>query len=53
VEGHRDWVEGLCVVPTAPGQSEEVYSVGSDGLLLRWQGRSLHSSTFQLNLSRL
>lgn len=47
--GHRDWVESLCVVPTPEGQNEEVYSVGSDGLILRWKGSSqLNTDLFQI-----
>ena len=36
-----------------PGQSEEVYSVGSDGLLLRWQGSSELNTDLFTNIDEI
>jgi len=41
LNGHRDWVEALVVVRReAEDGIPQVYSAGSDGLLLKWQANS-------------
>ena len=37
LRAHEDWVEALVRVPHRGGAPEEVYSVGSEGTVLRWR----------------